>query len=510
MDVSVAASPLRLLAALALALAAPAQAVGFSADLPFTDVASADHLPLLGGSLDVRTPAGRAPALMHNVSGFTVSASGLAVACWESTCHRAVGTLAVQVLAGSTVALRYPQAGDLHLVAAHAVAAPVDLQGQRSGLAGLPAGLDLAPSLVAATQSSRLVLETKLVPSAVGGPLPTQGPPGTPSPGTSLFEALDPDDADGAVLATLTPQSRLVVLDGGQVVHGIEGPGALVLQGAIQVDPVSAEAFVLPCAIRCEVSITTRGEPGDLQAATASIVSLAEIAQGAPLPPVDLGPWSDLLDPMADGVYVDLPLLADPGQFRVASLTVARFDEFHAALGPGAAPAPGSGPLVIRSGSVQGSPEFVGGRYFGMPPWSWLLWAAAVAAIVVAAVRRAPKSNERWDRLYFVGWLTGAAAWAVLVFVWHRNFGHVLGVNMETPGLSPSSRAVVAAVEGATLLAMALMVVLPTRLLLSRAFRLLRQGNLMGLAGPASTVVGILAGPPLLLGFLDLALRLAQ
>jgi hypothetical protein len=507
--VPVASRLAHVLAVLALlACAAPVQAVGFSASLPFTDFAAADHLPILSGSLDVTAPAGSAATLMHNVSAFEVS--GLAVVCWDYPCHRAAGPLSVRVAAGSTVALRYPQTGDLHLVAEHAVVTPVDLDSQKAGFSDLSAGMSLAPSLIAATQGSRLVFDTKLLPAAPDGPVPAQAPPGLPPQAQQYFQAPDPDDTAGAVLAALTAGSRLQVLDGGQVVHDVSGYSGLILQGAIQVEPIAAEAFVLPCAIRCDLDVTTQGGPADLKRATASIVALAELAQGAPLPPVDLGPFTDLLDPLADGVYVDLPLLADPGQFSIKDLTVARFDSFHAALQPGAAPAPGDGQLVIQSGSVQGSPEFVGGRYFGMPLWSWVLWAAAIVAIVVAAVVRAPKASERWDHLRIVGWVLGAIAWALLAYFWNANFGQVIGVSATSSGLSGTSRMLVLAVEGVTLLAMALMVVLPARLLLSRLFRLARQGRFMGLAGPLATGVGILAGLPLLLGLVDLALRFAQ
>lgn len=495
----------RFLAVLALlACAAPAQGVGFSADLPFTDFTAADHLPILSGSLDVTAPAGSAPTLMHNVSAFEVS--GLAVVCWDYPCHRAAGPLTVRVSAGSTVALRYPQTGTLHLAAEHAVVTPVDLDAQKAGFSDLSAGMRLAPSLIAATQGSRLVFDTQLLPPTQDGPVPAQAPPGLPPQAQQYFQAPNPDDTAGAVLAALTPASRLQVLDGGQVVHDVSGFSGLLLQGSIQVEPVAAEAFVLPCAVRCDLAVTTQGGPADLAAATASIVALAELAQGSPLPPVDLGPFTDLLDPLADGVYVDLPLLADPGQFRVKDLTVARFDSFHAALQPGAAPASGDGQLVIQSGSVQGSPAFAG----PMPLWCWFLWAAALVAIVVAAVVRAPKTSERWDHLRIVGWVVGAIAWALLAWFWNANFGHVIGVSATSPGLSGTSRMLVLAIEGATLLAMVLMVVLPSRLLLSRLFRLARQGRFMGLAGPLATGVGILAGLPLLLGLVNLALRFAQ
>jgi hypothetical protein len=498
-------APPRVATALLLTLLAPAaQGVGFAADLPFTDLATADRLPILGGSLDVKAPAGGAPTLMHNVTAFEVG--GLAVVCWQYPCHRATGALSVLVHSGSTVALRYPQTGDLHLVAEHAVAAPVLLDSEKSGFGGLSAGMRLAPSLVAATEVGRLTLETELLPPAQGGPVPAQAPPGLPPATSQLFQPPDPDDTNGAVLAALTPRSRIQVVDAGRVVHDFSGYGGLILQGAVSVEPVAAEAFVLPCAVVCDVRVGTQGSPPDLEAAAASILELVEVAQGRALPPIGFGPYADLLDPLADGVYLSMPLLADPSGFSVGDLTVARFDRFSAQLRPGADPATGDGPLVIRAGSVQGSPEFAG----WMPLWSWFLWGLAILAVVVAAIVRAPKESDRWDRLRFVGWALGAVAWAVLAFVWHANFGRVLGVDATSPGLSGSSRLLLAGVEAATLLAMALMVVLPARLLLSRVFRLARQGRFMGLAGPAGTTVGILAGTPLLLGFVDLALRLFQ
>jgi hypothetical protein len=109
-----------------------------------------------------------------------------------------------------------------------------------------------------------------------------------------------------------------------------------------------------------------------------------------------------------------------------------------------------------------------------------------------------------------MGRVTGGVVLAILVIVWHVNFGRVLGVDATTGGLPATARILIGAVELGTLLAMLLMVVLPARLLLSRAFRILRQGRFMGLAGPLASLVGILAGTPLLLGFVDLALAMFQ
>jgi hypothetical protein len=325
-----------------------------------------------------------------------------------------------------------------------------------------------------------------------------------------FFQAPDPTDEDGAVLATLTENSSMELVDAGRVVHTVTGYGGVLLQGTLRVDPVKAEAFVLPCPVRCDVQVLDRGVTADLTAASASILALVEVAQGSASPLFDLGPWAGLLNPVADGIFLDLPLVANAAEFRIANLTFVRFESFRAALYPGAPASNGSGPLVIQQGTVQGSPEFVGNRYFGMPLWSYFLWGAALVAIVITAVTHAPKHSERWDRLQWIGRVAGAIAWTALALVWHLNFGKVLGVDATSAGLDTNSRLLVGAIEAGTLAAMLLMVVLPARLLASRLFRGAQQGTFMGLAGPLASLVGILAGTQLLLGFVDLALRLVQ
>ena len=491
---------------LTLALAPTASAEGFTARLPFTDFATASHLPFLAGTFEGRSPAGGSPAVLHRVDAFQVDE--LAVVCWDYPCHEASGPgpLVVRVAADSTVALRFPAAGILQLRADHAVSLPVGLDAEKGGFGELAAALRLAPSLAIAAQGGQLSVVPEAVQPAPGGTVPAAAPPGTPAAIASYFDAPDPTDEDAAVLASLTPGSRLEVVDGGRVVHTVNGYGGLLLQGAIHVEPVAAEAYVLPCAVRCDVQVVDAGVAADLEAATTMVLDVVALAQGIPAVPLGFGPFAEVLNPMAAAVLVDFPLVAHPSQFSVSNLSVIRFERFQVSFYPGAPPAPGDGPLVIQSGSVQGSPEFVGGPYFGMPLWSYILWGLALVAVVVAAVLRARKES-RWDRLRWVGRIAGLVALVALVVVWHLNFSRVIGVDAFSPGLDAGARTLVAAVEVGTLLAMMAMVVLPSRLLLSRLFRILRQGRFMGLAGPLASIVGILAGTPLLLGFVDLALR---
>lgn len=488
----------------AMALAPAADAEPFTATLPFTDFSTASHLPFLSGTFDGRSPAGGSPAVLHRVDAFKVDE--LEVVCWEYPCHESTGSLAVRVAANSTVALRFPTAGILHLRADHAVSLPVRLDAEKNGFGELAAALQLAPSLAIAAEGGRLSVLPEEVQPAPAGTVPVSRPPGTPPQLSDYFSAPDPSDEDAAVLASLTPGSRLEVVDGGRVVHAITGYGALLLQGGIHVEPVAAEAYVLPCAVRCDVQVTDTGVAADLEAATTMVLNVVALALGVPAMPLGFGPFAEVLNPMAAGVLVDFPLLADPTQFSVSNLSVIRFDVYEVSFYPGAPAAPGDGPLVIQSGSVQGSPEFVGGPYFGMPLWSYILWGLAIIAVVVAAAVRA-KKESRWDHLRWIGRIAGLVALAALVVVWHLNFSRVIGVDALSPGLDAEARGLVAAVEVGTLLAMMAMVVLPARLLLSRALRLAGQGRFMGLAGPLASVVGILAGTPLLLGFVDLALR---
>lgn len=499
---------LAFLVAFLAALPAPmAVAEPFTAPLPFVDVATDGHLPLLSGALDVRSPAGSAPTVMHRTAD-AFEVSGLQVVCWRYPCHQAEGPLVVRVATGSSVALRFPAKALLHLEAGHAFATPVHLDGDRSGFGGMSAGMSFVPSLAAATTGGTLTVEPEVLPPTAGGPVPAQPPPGSPQQAGFLFQAPDPDDEDGAVLATLTESSELTVLDGGRVVHQVRGAGGLLLQGRIWTDPVRAESFLLPCALRCQVTVTDDGTSSDVGAATASLLGLVELAQGAPAPPVDLGPWASLLNPVAAGVLLDLPLVADPADFTVANLTVIRFDRFETTLYSGSPSASGDGPLVIQSGDVQGSPAFVGGPYFGMPLWSYFLWGAALLMLLVRVATRAPKEHGRWDRLRIVGRVAGALAWALLAIVWHLNFDAVIGISATSDGLGAMARLLVALAELGTLLLMVAMVVLPSRILLANAFRTMRQGRFMGLAGPLASGVGILLGIPLLLGFVDLALAM--
>lgn len=491
-----------------LVLAGPVGAQAFTADLPFTDVQGAKSVPVMAGALEVAAQADGSPALMHNVTTFVID--GLDIVCWTYPCRESPGALQVRVVQGSTVAIQFPRAGNLHLAAGHAIATPVGLDGEKAGFGDLAAGLTLAPSLAIATDAGALSFVPQTLAAAADGPVPAQSPvPGLPASAASFFQAADPDDSNGAVLAGLTKGSRIEVLDGGAVVHTVNGYGGLLLQGTVQARGIVAEAYLVPCLAGCDVQVTRSGGSLGVEAAARGLFGLVDLAGGGKVPPINLGPFGSLVDQVADGALMLFPLVARPSDFSVDNLTLVRFDRFAATLRPTEPEASGNGNLVIQSGSVAGAPAFVGATYFAMPLWSYILWGLALVAVVVRLATRAPKTHARWDRFRWVGRVLGILAWAALAFVWHVAFGRVLGLSATSDGLDATARAVIGTVELVTLLAMVLMVVLPARILLGNLFRIVRQGRFMGLAGPLATGCGILLGAPLLLGLVDFALRFA-
>ena len=494
-------------ALVALLVAAPMAnaATPFTADLPFTDMQKASRVPLLSGATTVDSVAGGAPTILSDVVAFEIH--GITVACWQYPCLEG-SDLSVRVGNGSTVALRFPATGTLHLEADSGLSVPVDLDAVRSNFGrGPAAGLTLAPSLAVASNGGNLAFLPETLEPAADGPVPASSPiPGLPPALASQFQAPDPTDENAAVLAGLTNTSRLEVVQAGRVVQVLPGYAAVLLQGDIVVQPVTARAFLIPCTIKCDLDVTAKAHDTDVVAAMGNLFRLVEQMQGDALPDLELGSFGSLLNPIAAGAFVELPL--DLKRFSVSNLTVVRFDHLQTSLFPGSPPADGSGELVILSGEVKDAPEFVGTKFFGMPLWSYILWGVAIVALVLRlALRRGQPKPEggKW-----IARLVGLAAFLALAVVWHLAFVRVLGVGAASPGLDFTSRLIIGGIELGTLLSMVLMVVTPARILLGNALRLAGLPKLARFAPAAGRAVGIVVGLPLLLGLVNFALGLFQ
>lgn len=480
-------------------------ATPFTADLPFTDMQRASRVPLLSGATTVDSAAGGAPTILSDVAAFEIH--GVTVACWQYPCLEG-NDLAVRVVDGSTVALRFPATGTLHLEADSALSVPVDLDAVRGNFGrGLTAGLTLAPSLAAATSGGILTFLPETLDPEADGPAPAQSPiPGLPPALASQFQAPDPTDENAAVLAGLTNTSRLEVVQAGRVVQVLPGYAAVLLQGDIVVQPVTAHAFLIPCTTRCDLDVTAKAHDTNVVAAMGSLFRLVEQMQGSALPDLDLGSFGSLLNPIAAGAFVELPL--NLKRFSVANLTVVRFEHLQTSLFPGSTAADGSGELVILSGEVKDAPAFVGTKFFGMPLWSYVLWGAALVVLVLRVVLRRDQPKPESGK--WLARLVGLAAFLLLALFWHLAFVRVLGVGATSSGLNLTSRLIIGAIEFGTLLSMVLMVVTPARILLGNALRLAGLPKLAPYAPAAGRVVGIVVGLPLLLGLVNFALGLFQ
>jgi hypothetical protein len=476
-------------------------AAEFVASLEFADLQTAASLAVVSGDTEVQARTGDAPTILASVDRFSIH--GVEVACWESPCLK--GDLSVRVGQGSTLALRFPKTGDLRLDAPAAMSMAVDLDAVWENLGGMAAGFTLAPGLATGTSNGQLRFERQVLAPEPDGPIPAASPiPGLPGPVASQFMAPDPTDANAAVLATITPQSSLEILQGGSVVQVLHNASALLLQGNLDIETIRADSFVIPCAQRCDVVVTANASDRDITAAVDNVLSLVGELQGEELEPIDWGFFDGMLNAVADGAYVVFPL--DVKKFEVGNLTLVRFSRLEASLGPQDQQATGSGGLVIQSGEVRDAPPFVGTRFFAMPSWSYLLWGLAVVALVVRViVRRKQEQPER-------GWLNrlvGLGSVLALAVAWHLVFVATFGIGMTTPGLEWQARGMMAAVEALTLLGMVLILVVPLTLLLRNTLRLVGLPKVASYAPTMARLAGIALGGPLLLGLIHFALGLA-
>jgi hypothetical protein len=178
------------------------------------------------------------------------------------------------------------------------------------------------------------------------------------------------------------------------------------------------------------------------------------------------------------------------------------------AAGGASVTASGQGPLRIQDGRVQNAPALIGFALFQLPWWSYLLWVLAIGAFVTRIVlgEKAPKKNERWDRLRWIGWVVGPIAFLLFFLLWDNEVRTVWGVSL----LSNVSGAGFVAILLLEIMPMSLVffaVVTPLRILIKSGLRLGKQGTFMGLAGPTATLLGFLLGATLMLSYVDLALR---
>jgi len=468
---------------------------GFAVQLPYpSDLGGGykGNVSLLSGSLEANMAATPDPMLFFNATAGGIT--GLTKVCWASpipACRQsAAGAISITWAQGSSVALKFPTAAPASGTANadHALVFFLNLQ-QTISFGGV-------------TVHFGRMMAT----GTIGGHF-TFGTVAT-IPDT-LIQDLNQDNSAG--LLALDDQTTLTVSGAGTSKVFTNAHDSLTFQGSPVVAPFGAEGMVLPFSAgslsmgQASASAAAQGlDPKRITGMQARITS-ATGGQGGKFELPDLSFLGGIQNSVMNGALLTVPTKVNGTSDAVHRLTLIRFDGLHAQGGTTVA-ATGQGPLTIQDGRVQNAPALIGFAFVQMPWWSYALWILAIAALVTRIVMKAPKTNERWDRLKWIGWIVGPLAFLLFILLWDNEIHTVLGVSLFS-GASGPSLGIILLIELLPMGIVFFAVVTPLRMLIRNGLRIAKQGTFMGLAGPAATLLGFLFGATLMLSYFDLVLR---
>ncbi len=505
--------PMRALAAAALllvaTLAVPSSLAAingdhdFAVDIPFPDDLGAGYsgnITILSGSMGASLGHTVDPLLFYNTTEGTIR--GLTKVCWNSPspeCRESpAGGIVVSWEGGSSIGLKFPKSASGQASATHALVFFLNPK-QTVGFGGVS-----------------VTFGKMMGASMLGGEFAFD--PLARIPDTAIQD-LSANNAAGFV--ALDDHTVFRVTGGGATATFRAIHDSVTFQGTPVIAPFSPQGIVVPFAsgtlsmghadtatarlgieggnlddLQSRIKATTGGAGGGFDT-SAIRATLRQYFQG-------------LEGYMMNGALLHMPVPtegSDPAAV-VRSITLIRFDSLEATGGSTVATT-GSGPLHIEGGRVQNAPELIGFAVFQLPWWSYVLWVLAIAAFVTRLVlgnEKAPKQNERWDHLKWIGWIVGPIAFLIFLLLWDNEVKTVLGVSALS-GASGAALAMVLLIEFAPMGIVFFAVVTPLRILIKNGLRISKQGSFMGLAGPTATLLGFLFGATLLLSYFDLVLR---
>lgn len=495
-----------LLGALAVLLAVPAQAAlngnhPYEATLPYQaglNPPAGSPFTLLSGALDAELVGVRGPFGFFQ-SGEEARLTGLTQVCFQAKCpHKSPGgQLSIVVAAGGSFGVRFPQPVDATARADHALGIVADFAGKR----------DL----------NSLALGKTLLAPAVGGSFTFTQLPAIPT--TASPDAISDRPTAGGLVA-LDGKTTVKVLDGTTVVAtfpaGKQDP--IAFQGTPALGALRPGLMVLPFEKGSTAHLSRAGQAAadaglDLSRVTAMSGQLANASKSGGsggTPKLDFGPFQPLLSRVLNGALLGFSPGANASATNVVrQLSLVRFGTLDAESDGAQVALSGAGPLQVQDGRVVAAPSLVGFAVFQMPWWSYVLWVAAIGVFVARLVVKPPKDDPKLDRYRWVGTLCTALLFLLFLWLWDLEVRAVWGVSLLSGGVSGEAFLAVAALELLPLLMVLFAVVTPIRIILRNGTLLLRRGRLMGLPAAFAYPIGFLLGAPLLLAYLNLALKAA-
>ena len=486
---------------LLLALLAPGAQAALTKSLPFSaqygylsGLDANNGLTVVSGALDVTNPAAKGSIGILETGGFTLS--GLTRVCWNHNPSPCLdGQLGLNVVSGGSVGLCHPATLQEHFTADHALGLFVNLQTD-DNLNSLPVGRSLVAPAVTGTltlSGMQNIPTNNLAPSAL-----------TQVPCTS-----------SGGLAALNALTSITVRSSGVDVATLSGKDAVFLfAGNPTLAPVSANFVVLPYNPGTAKFTPAKAEPAkeglnltrlqDLLAQldkshAGSQTQRENVTNGLKNVPA-------AVTRLLNGALLRFPAQANNSKVSPADITFVRFSTLTVTANGPSLEWRGRSLFAVDQGHVAHEHSLVKlFPFVALPWWSFVLWAVAIAAWIVAMVLKAPKQNPRWDPLRWIGWVAGPLAFLLVLWLVDLEAQRMFGTSF-LKGSSGQTQLVFLGIDFALAATLVLMLQLPLRILLRSGFRLLRQGTLMGLAGPLASILAFFLGYSYFRAYLDLVL----
>ena len=486
-----------LVAVLTLVAAAPAEGAinrprAFHESFGYMPALDSPEKTVVSGAIDADIVDARSAYGFFDSDGSQIS--GLTRVCWVhmgTPCSDSASRqLSLTLAPGSSFALCFPGATSGRLHAEHALALYVDLA-QDDDL-------------------NSFSVDKSIVAPVVDGSFAFSSIPAIAS-----VTATSPACSGGGGLAGLDDATQLTIRDGSSVLATLTGKNAVVsFAGQPSVPAIAADFVIIPFAGASTSDITTASDRDaerglDLNRVQELIRALDASHQSSN---VERGRAETggnntqaVLAGMLNGAFVQGQFPTEGQPFRFEDIHFVRFKHLSVDATATGLSWDGKAYLEVKDGDVRGAHSIVGFGWFKLPWWSYLLIAIAIGLSVTRMILKPDKSEPRWDRLRWIGWVFSIVTGLLVFWLWDLEFRAVLGASY-LHGTSGQFRLVIGGLQNLMLGIIWLALIWPMRSILRSTSMLMHQGTFMGLAGGVATIFGFLAGAAYIRAYLGLIL----
>ncbi len=474
----------------------------FHGEAPFIDVDAVDIVSVLSGQFTGTSNAdGHAQGYLNLTR--SVEVTGLERVCWAvdpNSCVRdPAGGIRIVIASGSSFGFRAADAFSSEFEAKGATGSFVDLSGVGD------ATLHLGPSLVASVTGAVVTLDPPPIPLTADLAIREDGS------NVGVFLALEGrpmgvyEGASTSPVYTVDGVDEPFVVQGDHIEVTAIMPGTIVMSFDAGSDLVAKPAKGTPPSVS---SLTTtmdrlKGVVGDESA------SEDGSGGGSNDDKADLGPLAGFADTLFNGAYVQLAVRNKNPD--IANMTFVHFSKLTAeASSSGVVRLEGKAAIIAEEGEVAGAQSLVGFSFIKVPWWSIVLWILAIAAFIVRLTRKekAPKDHFKWDKYRWIGIVSGIVATILVFLLWDNEINGAFGTSI-LHGAKGGGLAFIGLVEMLPFALFSLLAQRPLKILIGNCTRIGKQGRFMGLNAPVAIILGYFLTAPLLLSYLELALKAA-